>query len=152
VGLLAHHSLLPPSLVCLWWTPTFCPSAPVALPCRPAHFRCTGILPCPDLDPPGPRLCRPLASMSALARAFTLLVCACMDLHPPGLRLRGPLLFCPVLAWIFTLQVIPCAGIYSSSLCLCGPLSLSSLLVWTWSSWSTTLSPLNPPDPPFCVP
>jgi len=152
VGLLAHHSLLLLSLVRLWWTPTFCPSAPVALPCRPIHFRCTWILPCPDLDPPGPHLGKPLASKSALARAFPLLVHACINLHPPGPRLRMPLLFWLVLAWIFTLQVHACAGIYSSGPCLYEPLSLSFLLAWTWSSWSTTLSPLNPPDPPFFVP
>ena len=42
-------------------------------------------------DPPGARLCGPLAFRSTLAWAFTFQVCACMDLRPPGSRKRGPL-------------------------------------------------------------
>lgn len=132
LGFLAHHSLLLFSLVYFWQTPTFSPSTPVALPCRPGHFRCTLVLSCPDHHSPGPRLGGPLLFRSVLAWIFALQVCACAGLYFSGPCLQGSQASRSTLAWAFTLPVRACMEVRPPGLHLRGPLLFRSVLAWTF--------------------
>ena len=73
----------------------FLPVHPYALTCRPGHFYCTLVLPCPYLDHSG----------------FTY-----VNFWPPGQRWGGPLLDRSKLVWIFALLVCACSSLFFSVL------------------------------------
>ena len=100
----------------------------------------------------GSLLPRPWSTQSAIVPTSDLQVCGCLGLYSSDLCLPGSLPSGSALAWAFPSLICACKNLHPLGLPFHRPLSILFLHVRTWSSESTTLSPLNLPGPPHCWP